>query len=84
MSIEVEGDADEGGGVYMCTVVVWGRPVVGYACAHAAHHAARRLAEARDVGPRRGMQILTDEFGMCEDYARKLLELLTQTSTQLN
>ncbi len=53
-------------------VTVAGYPCAAFWCQHAAEHAARRIAVAREGGHRVAMRIFTEEFGMCDEYAEHL------------
>lgn len=62
-NIEIEID-DIGWAVY-----VGGQCVVASSCRHLCEHTARLLHRARESSHRNAMAILTQDLGMCEQYA---------------
>lgn len=53
-------------------ITINGHPVASIMCEHWAHKVCQRLAECRNTGHREAMRVLTQDFGMCEEFAESL------------
>ena len=81
---DISVEEEQRGEWLMYVVVLEGEPIVACACASMSRRASRILDEARNAGPRRAMSLLTEQLGMCEDFARHTIKLLTGTPANIN
>lgn len=66
MSIDI--DDGEDGWMLTCN----NQFIVASSCHHVVKKYAEALSRARDATHRKAMQIMTEELGMCEEYAKHL------------
>lgn len=67
-------DVNEADGTW--ALVVQGEVIMTANCVHVLERVARLMHQARQSPPRQAMRILTEEVGMCDDYASALCTIL--------
>lgn len=81
---DISVEEEQRGAWVLYVVALEDEPIMACACDLMLRRATRILDEARNAGPRRAMALLTEQPGMCDDFARHTIELLTGTSPNVN